>query len=1073
MQAKSKKSARSNSSASSELTVGAQVCMKNSPLYQAGAIGFTISNGVPRVGQLLNSAWDLTDICRFKIITITPTSNASSTLTSSDLKDLLKAANSSTSSNVTKPSTAGNNKENADRLDMPPPPSPASSTCSDTGSVTSHKRAKRSAPKEESEPKKDEEQWMLKDVVFVEDTRSIPIGRILKVDGYYAAVRFPTTTNSDQLKEDVDAWQDCRLMKKDELQLVKSATTSRIPDCFQKTPRRIVFSVAATSSSSMETHSQQLLSIAVDNKGIHGILRTGSKLHYCLHNMNTGRMEYDSAFPTDTNAFLGLSQSNISLTCANETADSVLLLRDGNSTIYPLIRDCLDAIRDPHWFDLQPIRCMAATTLTLNSVAANMKSQIAILALVPETQLLMQRILRCDFKGFKNVLNQIEANSDPKAQITSITNERCDGNRNILHACVAMCSPTSNKDADEAAGPTNHTTQSALDNIEFSMYPIQSSSRVREMMRRSRDIDAIGSNSNTGSQDDSAFAYWSSEYSELNSDPAERRENASLILKQLCGSAVLQPFLKQLLCAKDAHGQTPFMASVALRAYNASKILFDVIQQIANGDSALRDAMIYPTGSADNQSPLYVLCCNDTCSFTWTGADHINQDIFECRTCGLTGSLCCCTECAKVCHKGHDCKLKKTSPTAYCDCWEKCKCKALIAGNQKKRFELLEKIVAETDLVRRVNSRGEPILLFLIQTVGRQTSEQRQYRSRARNTTSSRKTPSLDAENEMPDHDLEPPRFAKKALDHLLLDWNAVKSMITTGTGHEKQTGTDRNESLDGQTGTTLLDKFTHSLFVRCNGEPLDTLLNTLNRELQNTRVANRVEEAQRVARRFVRSVARVFVVFSLERSPNPEKKSNTQTKHIQTCRRVFQTLIKISIEELIETADALIVPVRMGVVRPTAPFSISSLSTDNPDDLFSVEPLAPSATRDGANEDSRMSGLRSGMSNVGVDPEYVLRQLGADTDNDAAADNAGDDEEVSEQDDTQSERDRHNSTRSNNDEEALREVVAEGESDNEFFHEAETESDSDDNQSIQDAQPSVQTRATVGSDTGKDHSYS
>lgn len=32
------------------------------------------------------------------------------------------------------------------------------------------------------------------------------------------------------------------------------------------------------------------------------------------------------------------------------------------------------------------------------------------------------------------------------------------------------------------------------------------------------------------------------------------------------------------------------------------------------------------------------------------------QDIFECKTCGLTGTLCCCTECARVCHKGHECK---------------------------------------------------------------------------------------------------------------------------------------------------------------------------------------------------------------------------------------------------------------------------------------------------------------------------------------------------------------------------------------------------------------------------------
>lgn len=173
--AKVKKPVRSTVNSSQDVTVGAQVCMKNSPMYQPGAIGFTISNGVPRVGQLLNAAWDLTDICRFKIVTILPVtpaaSAASSSLTSSDLKDLVKAATSSltvtatgsgvASTAATKPS-GSNNKETADRLDMPPPPSPASSTCSDTGSVTSHKRQKRAAPKEDTDPKKDEEQWHLK-----------------------------------------------------------------------------------------------------------------------------------------------------------------------------------------------------------------------------------------------------------------------------------------------------------------------------------------------------------------------------------------------------------------------------------------------------------------------------------------------------------------------------------------------------------------------------------------------------------------------------------------------------------------------------------------------------------------------------------------------------------------------------------------------------------------------------------------------------------------------------------------------------------------------------------------------
>lgn len=33
----------------------------------------------------------------------------------------------------------------------------------------------------------------------------------------------------------------------------------------------------------------------------------------------------------------------------------------------------------------------------------------------------------------------------------------------------------------------------------------------------------------------------------------------------------------------------------------------------------------------------------------------------------------------------------------------------------------------------------------------------------------------------MPDHDLEPPRFARRALERLLNDWQAVKAMIMSG----------------------------------------------------------------------------------------------------------------------------------------------------------------------------------------------------------------------------------------------------------------------------------------------------
>lgn len=79
--------------------------------------------------------------------------------------------------------------------------------------------------------------------------------------------------------------------------------------------------------------------------------------------------------------------------------------------------------------------------------------------------------------------------------------------------------------------------------------------------------------------------------------------------------------------------------------------------------------------------------------------------------------------------------MKKTSPTAYCDCWEKCECKALVAGNTAKREQLLSgllfifKFKCELShtvmlqchqLIDSLNSKGDHILLFLARTVGRQ-----------------------------------------------------------------------------------------------------------------------------------------------------------------------------------------------------------------------------------------------------------------------------------------------------------------------------------------------------------------
>jgi len=563
-------------------------------------------------------------------------------------------------------------------------------------------------------------------------------------------------------------------------------------------------------------------------------------------------------------------------------------------------------------------------------------------ALLFDTQKLMPHILRCDVKNSFAALSRLER--EDQADTALVVEERCDGARNIFHACVIMCAPSSNKDSppDSPSGgvekkslavglsvarsiPTVSTSAYVSSNAfganasssnENSSFATMSSSaagsssstsrdsrmNLRDMMHRlinSDQAEQSGSQPMATNNEDHAYIPWpaeapaasnlsasssqniadsieddiskiipSSSQSSLLSniklgspnytfDLAQRREHALLILQQMCVSPALRPYLCQMLSTKDAQGQTPFMLSVSCRAYEAGIILLNTILLLSEQDPPLKEAMIFPTGSPADQSPLHVICYNDTCSFTWTGADHINQNIFECKTCGLTGSLCCCTECARVCHKGHDCKLKRTAPTAYCDCWEKCKCKALIAGNLTKRFALLCKLVSCTDLVTKFNSKGESILLFLIQTVGRQIVEQRQYRFNVRvrsvgtaasgtngsNTViSNRKASSVDMDSDMPDHDLEPPKFARKALERLLIDWNAVRSMVMSGaektevphpgSGSENSNSEGFNMFIQTQHGSTLLDKFTHSLIVKCTGDHLDTLLLTLVRYL-------------------------------------------------------------------------------------------------------------------------------------------------------------------------------------------------------------------------------------------------
>ena len=107
-----------------------------------------------------------------------------------------------------------------------------------------------------------------------------------------------------------------------------------------------------------------------------------------------------------------------------------------------------------------------------------------------------------------------------------------------------------------------------------------------------------------------------------------------------------------LLSCRNLFGMTPFMFAVYCRSYHMAIELFQLATSLTDQQSVLLSAVCPPDSHPDD-SPLIMLWHNDSCSFTWTSEEHINQDVFECRTCDIVDSYCCCTECAYSCH--HDC----------------------------------------------------------------------------------------------------------------------------------------------------------------------------------------------------------------------------------------------------------------------------------------------------------------------------------------------------------------------------------------------------------------------------------
>lgn len=144
----------------------------------------------------------------------------------------------------------------------------------------------------------------------------------------------------------------------------------------------------------------------------------------------------------------------------------------------------------------------------------------------------------------------------------------------------------------------------------------------------------------------------------------------------------------------------------------------------------------------------------------------------------------------------------------------------------------------------------------------------------------------------MPQHDLEPPKFSRRALEKVFTDWYSVKqiflfnkSRIDSSKDSENETKLPsylfNNGSLlfddsvysDAQSGCVDLDKFIYILIMKCPSDLVTVLVDTIQKKklaLANTdESSDDFKEVDFIVRRLIRSVVRLFVILCIETAPS------------------------------------------------------------------------------------------------------------------------------------------------------------------------------------------------------------
>lgn len=301
---------------------------------------------------------------------------------------------------------------------------------------------------------------------------------MIKVDADYVLVNM---NESEHTPNNTNVLENSRIFQKSQLQLVRPplppqqqqssqqqqqcSTIVKFPDFNQKYLKKL-------------SGLSEVLAVAAHTNTVHAIVKKeNASIMYVQYDMTTGKVNKERRLSTSsvTASFLGHNMNSIVLYPIDSVEFPMMpLLTDGNATLYPLLDvSGVGQLKEPLWKQTFPLKCFSHYVMpntvgkdTTESTSKKATTTQIVSILVVKIQPLIASILRYDVKRVGKILKQLDSElahnqhhqshqSGLPKRIRRVLLERIDGNRNIIHAAVFACAPTSNKTYESGDGFSN------------------------------------------------------------------------------------------------------------------------------------------------------------------------------------------------------------------------------------------------------------------------------------------------------------------------------------------------------------------------------------------------------------------------------------------------------------------------------------------------------------------------------------------------------------------------------------------------------------------------------------------